>query len=179
MISWLTLGYLWLQVGNSSLVPEDSIQQLKKELIDCQQENERLTRLLNERDINKPQVSTRPLPFRIQPKSWTCGQEVRSGFLVIQDRDSLQLMHQVQQVLVRQKLAFTGLDTIEIPYFQFSGLRQVYFRCRFTTQRLDAQQIGLLAMFQLPDGTWVMPDNYPGYYQRIYKYLEEMIHELR
>lgn len=174
------LGYSVLSVkAQSEIMREsggDSVSILQHALDVCRKENERLVKLLPDSLRNPATKEKRPLSFRANNITWREEQKQISMYQVITDLDTQTVHTRVIAFLNRRGYIPEGTDTLKIQTMVLPELHPVKVRAWWRIEQYEPGFSVLKAWFRMPDGSYLNPDNYPGYHQKIQELLKSIIH---
>lgn len=159
-----------------NLAQQELIRLLQQTLESCRKENERLQKLVPDSLRYSSASSKRPLAFRANNITWREDGKQISMYQVISELKISEVQSRVSQFLQSRGYVASFADTVKIEQLVLPELHPVKVRAWWVVEEYEPGFSVLKAWFRMPDGTYLNPDNYPGYHTSIQSILKRIIH---
>jgi hypothetical protein len=155
---------------------QELIQLLQQTLEACRKENERLLKLLPD-SVKYPIIpGKKPLTFRGNNITWNDEGKQISVYQVISELTLSEMQTRVISFLNSRGYMADFNDTLRVDPLILPELHPVKVRSGWIVEPYEPGFTVLKAWFRMPDGTYLNPDNYPGYHAAIQAILKRIFH---
>jgi hypothetical protein len=155
---------------------QELIQLLQQTLESCRKENERLLKLLPD-SLKYPQTpSKKPLTFRGNNITWNEHGKQISVYQVISELSVSEMQTRVISFLNSRGYVADFSDTLRVDPLILPELHPVKVRSGWIVEPYEPGFSALKVWFRMPDGTYLNPDNYPGYHSSIQTILKRIFY---
>jgi hypothetical protein len=174
----LLSGTSFLQAQSQETEAGYSPAELRIALEKCRAENERLRKLLPDSLAYPKQPGKRPLAMKINNITYRSDGKQYSLYQVITDTDPTRLREKVVHFLQDRGHVPQG-DTLQVTDLMLTELHPTRIHTRWLIENHEASLSVLKVWILLPGGSYLNPENYPGYHEKISRLLTYIINDQR
>jgi hypothetical protein len=157
--------------------PQEAYLKLLQQTLDnCRKENERLMKLLPDSLRYPVTPAYKPLTFRANNITWNEDGKQISMYQVISELPVEAIQHRVEHFLQSMGHAVHFGDTVRTDALVLSELHPVKVKAWWVVEEYEPGFAMLKVWFRMPDGTYLNPENYPGYHKSIEAILKRMFY---
>ena len=155
---------------------KEAMEMLSQTLEACRKENERLRKLLPDSLQFAHQPTRKPLQFRANNITYYTEGKSVSMYQIITELPIPQVQQRVVAFLNSRGYQgdFEQTDTVVNEVLVLPELHPVKVKARWTVEEYEPGFSMLKVWIRMPDGTWLNPDNYPGYHTEMTRILRQM-----
>lgn len=166
-----------LELQGQTLTPQEEYLKLLQQTLDnCRKENARLMKLIPDSIRYAVAPPHRPLTFRANNITWNEEGKQVSMYQVITELPVEEVQHRVTKFLQSMGHAVAFGDTVETSPLILPELHPVKLKASWLVEDYEPGFSMLKVWFRMPDGTYLNPENYPGYHQSIEGILKQLFH---
>lgn len=155
---------------------KEALEMLSQTLEACRKENERLRKLLPDSLQFAHPPQRKPLQFRANNITYYTEGKSVSMYQIITELPIPQVQQRVVAFLNSRGYQgnFEQTDTVVNEVLVLPELHPVKIKARWTVEEYEPGFSMLMVWIRMPDGTWLNPDNYPGYHTEMTRILRQM-----
>lgn len=155
---------------------KEAMEMLRQTLEACRKENERLRKLLPDSLQFAHPPNRKPLQFRANNITYYTEGKSVSMYQIITELPIPQAQQRVVAFLNSRGYQgnFETTDTLVNDVLVLPELHPVKVKARWAVEEYEPGFSMLKIWIRMPDGTWLNPDNYPGYHTAMTRILRQM-----